>query len=230
MPDAVIGGSVGPQAVKAGDGAFLDLSLDSTGAPLVSERQARFHELANRGLLFMGGMGLTSISNATFTTATTGVTATPIAGVWNPSTSTVNLIILQAYLGVTMTALQATGVGAFAWMVAVGNAAISTGAAPYNTKTLVATGSFAKNMAGAALTGMTGTLATVRGSSLTGGSAVGVAFLATQAGAQTQQTAGLENIDGSIIVPPGGILALMATVTGVGHSATSGLLWAEVPV
>ena len=56
------------------------------------------------------------------------------------------------------------------------------------------------------------------------------AFLATQVALQTQQVSFIEQIDGAVIVPPGGVLALLATATGVAHSAVSSLLWEEVPL
>ena len=140
-------------------------------------------------------------------------------------------MILQAVLSVSQTALQATGPGAFAWMTSVGNAGLTLGTTPLNRKTLVQAGSSAKGLSGIALTGLTTNLATRFASSLGGGSAIGVAFLATQAGAQTVQApANVENFDGGLIVPPGGILALMASITPVGHSAASGILWEEVAI
>ncbi len=54
--------------------------------------------------------------------------------------------------------------------------------------------------------------------------------LATQAGAQTQSAPSLELFDGALIVPPGGVLALLCSLTPVGHSAASGLVWEEVPI
>lgn len=228
MPDAIVGGEVGIQ--QSGDGPGLPLRLDRQAALVVSELNGRFAELAYRGQLYSGGMTLTSISNATFTSATTGATATPIAGLWNPLNSGVNAFILQAQLGVTITALQATGGGPYVWMVGTASNAVTLGAVPFSMKTLLAAGSVLKNMAGAALTGLTGALSIVRASSLGGGSSSNVAFLATQVAMQTQQVSAVENLDGSIMVPPGGVLALMATTTPVAHSAASGLLWAELPV
>jgi hypothetical protein len=214
-----------------GAGTFKPFTSSISGAQRVSDAHGRFMDAALSGRLYTGGMVGTSISNATFTTATTGATATPIIGLWNPTTSTANLIVLQAFLDVYMTALQATGVGGMAWMGCVGNSAITTGSDPINARTLVATGSQAKFFAGTALTGMTGTLAIIRGSGLSGGSAVTAAFLATQAGAQTQLPSGsIEVIDGSLIVPPGGVIGLFAAATGVGHSATSGIIWEETPL
>lgn len=201
-----------------------------TGEAILSELHGRFYEQNSRGGVFSGGMALTSINASSFTTGTLSASCTPVAGVWNPSTAIVNLVILQATLGVTMTALQATGCGPFVWASSVGNTAISTGNTPLNRKTLVAAGSSAKDMTGVALTGLTNALTVKFGSALGGGSATSTAFLATQAGPQTQQASASENIDGSIIVPPGGVLALLATATPVAHSAVSSLIWEEVAV
>jgi hypothetical protein len=229
MTQVEVTGQVGPQVV--GDGSSAALRQGRSAEAVVTELHGRFYEQNFRGTLFSAGMSITSISNATFTVGGIGATTTPVVGVWNPATSTVNLVLLQASLTVSQTALQATGPGGFVWCMSTANAAISTGAAPLNRKTLALSGSFGKDMSGVAVTGITNALVPRFGSSLGGGSAVGAAFLATQAGAQTVQAAGnVENIDGAIIVPPGGIVALLTTLTAVGHSAASALLWEEVPV
>ena len=230
MTDVNTAGQVGPQVLSDGSiGARF--RQGKGGEQVVTDLHGRFYEQNNRGNLFSAGMGMTSISNATYTTGTLGNTVTAIAGVWNPPTSLVNLVILQAILAVSQTALQATGPGGFVWASSVGNTAISVGAAPLNRKTLVASGSSAKDLTNLAPTGLTNNLTVKHASSLGGGSAIGTAFLATQAGAQTVQApANTENIDGSIIVPPGAFLALLATITPVGHSAASALVWEEVPL
>jgi hypothetical protein len=218
---------VGPQI--AGDGSTPTQRGGRNAEGLVGELHGRFYEQNFRGNIFSDGMTLTSISNATFTSATTGATGTPVAGLWNPSTSVVNCVILQVSVGVTMTALQSTGPGGFVWMTSVGNTAISTGNNPFNRKTLVASGSSAKGMCGVALTGLTNATAVRFGSALGGGSP-GYAFLATAVAMQTQAPGQVENFDGSLIVPPGGVVALMATTTPVAHSAVSAIMWEEVPI
>ena len=40
----------------------------------------------------------------------------------------------------------------------------------------------------------------------------------------------IDLIDGAFVVPPGGVLALLATGTPVAISAASSLLWEEIPV
>lgn len=203
---------------------------DITGAAVVTDGHGRFNEIALRTRLFSGGMGLTSISNVTFTSATLGATCTPIIGIWNPLSSTVNVSVLQAMIGVVMTALQATGGGPYVWAASVGNGALTLGAQPFNRRSFTQSGSTTKVFAGVALTGLTNNLVVLQGSGLMGGSAVTAAFLATQAGLQTQQLSSVENLDGSFIVPPGGVLALLATTTPVAHSAVSGILFEDIPV
>lgn len=210
-------------------GTFKPLTAGISGGQRVSDAHGRFMQPTLEGRVFSDGMGLTSVSNVTFTTATLGATATPIAGVWNPLTSNRYLVVLQAILGIGITALQATGCGPYAWAMSIGNGALTLGNLPLSRLTLAKTGSVAKGLAGIALTGLTNNLVVMHGSALFGGSDE-VAFLATQVGAHMQQGSSVENLDGSIIVPPGGVLALLATATGVAHSAVSGLIWEEVPI
>lgn len=227
--------SVGAIALPAGaateaDGALPVARAGRSGEAIFQELHGRFYEQNFRSLLYSDGMGLTAISNATYTTATLTASVTPIVGVWNPSTSGVNLVILQATLGVTQTALQSTGGGPYVWAMSTGNTAISTGTTPLNRKTLVKSGSAAKGMTNTTPTGLTNSLVVMHASSLGGGSGYNTALLGTAIGYQPGLNAFTENIDGGLIVPPGGFLALLATTTPVAHSAASSLLWEEVAV
>lgn len=213
-----------------GSGTFKPLTAGISGGQRVTDAHGRFMQAALEGRLFSGGMTLTSISNVTFTTGTLGATCTPIAGVWNPLTSNKNLAVLQAILNAIMTAATNTGPGGFAWAMSVGNASLTLGSLPLNRLTLQKTGSVAKDMAGIALTGLTNNLAVMLGSALGGGSSANFSFVGTAVGQATANVASVENLDGSIIVPPGGVLALLATTTPVAHSAVSGLIWEELPI
>lgn len=212
------------------DGVPADFRLGRLADLIVSELHGRFYEQAFRGNLFSGGMASTSINAATFTTGTLGPTCTPIIGVWNPPQSGVNLVILQAYLNIAVTAATSTGGLPFVWATSVGNGAISTGNAPLNRALLLPQGSRAKDMSGVALTGLTTNLTVRQASALVGGSAASFSFVGTAAGQVTAAGGNNEEIlEGSFIVPPGGVLALLASTTPVAHSAASGLLWEEVP-
>lgn len=222
---------VGPD--WGGTGTFKPFTSALSGAQRTADGHARFMDACLAGRVFATGTasGL-SISNVTFTLATTGATATPIIGAWNPSTSPVNLVIWQAILSVYMTTLTGTvGPGGFVWMVATGQVAnLTLAVAPFSRRTLTATGGYGRGLTGAALTGLTATLATMCASTLNGGSGMTTAFTETAVGARAPNISSVENIDGAIIVPPGGVLALQGSVTPVGHTALSGLVWEEVPI
>lgn len=224
----VIQGQVGPSTYQ--DGALNDVRLGRAGELVVQELHGRFYEQNYRGSVFSDGMALTSINNATYTTGTLSATVTPVIGLYNPSTSTVNLVILQASLSIIQTALQATGPGGFVWAMSVGNTAVSTGNTPLNRKTLALGGSQAKGLTNVAPTGLTNNLVVRFGSALNGGSSYNASLLATAAGFQTNSPGAVENFDGNFIVPPGGVIALLANGTPVAHSAISAIVWEEVPL
>lgn len=211
-------------------GTFPTVRLGNQGDQITSQLHGRYYEQALRGNLFRGGMGLTSISNVIWASQLDATTK-PITGIWNPTTSGVNAVILKATLGCTVTAATTTGGGPFVWATSAANSALTLGTTPWNMGNLVQTGSRVKDMSGIALTGLSGALAVRFASALNGGSAGGFSFVGTAAG-QFTPAGGIneENIDGSIIVPPGGVLALLATTTPVALSAVSAILWEEVPV
>jgi len=216
-----------PQA----DGAGLGLVRGGrTGEFVISDAHGRFQEAATRGFLYSGGMTLTSIANATFSTATLGATATPIVGVWNPLTSGKNLVVLQVKVAPVNTALQTTGAGALMWATSTGNGAISTGNSPLSRLTLLAAGSLAKDMSGVALTGLTNNLVVRDAAALGSGVISNLSTLQTAAGLFPPMIVGVDNVDGSFIVPPGGVLALLSTGTAVAISAASSIPWEEVAV
>jgi len=220
----------GPQLASDGNIAAAARG-GKQGELMVSELHGRFYEQAYRGNVFYGGgTAVQAITNATFTIATTGATATPILGLWNPLSNNVNCVILQACLVTILTALQETGPGPYVWASSLGNNAITTGATPTNAKTLQASGSNAKVFGnGAALTGMTGTLAAIRGSSLPTIMS-NLSTLQTAAGLQMASPGGVENFDGCFQVPPGGVIALLGSGTPVAVSCAGTLTWEEVPV
>lgn len=209
-------GQVGPQ--QSADGTFPDLRMGRTAEGIVQELHGRFFEQCFRGNVYRNGMTVTALSANTITlTATT----TPILGVWNPSTSPVNIVILQAVLQIVYTA-AGTVDGVKVWATSLGNNAITTGSNPFNCKTLANSGSFAKGMAFQALTGLTNNLVIQFGAGLNNVAQTGTA--------QAITNAAVENFDGSLIIPPGGVLALLNTTSTTAVSASGYLLWEEVPI
>lgn len=224
-------GQVGPQNNADGNVPVQGFRQGKQGELIASELHARYYEQVYRGNVFSGGMTLTAINAATFTSATLGATCTPLMGVFNPVGSGVNAVILAAKLSVSLTALQNTGAAPFVWAASVGNSApLTLGLQPWKRNTLQQSGSLLKNLAGVALTGLVSNLAVIGSSALSGGNAYNIASLGTAAGFTTTQAAAVEWMDGLFIVPPGGVLVLLATTTPVAHSAASTLAWEEVPI
>ena len=208
----------------AADGAMLEHRFNRTGALITADGHARYMEAAMRGNLYSTGPATVMTLAATHAIATLGATCTPIVGVWNPLSSNVALIIMKAKLALSTFGNSAAPSGCFFWATNINQAAISTGLNPLNRKTLSQTGSQAKGFANTALTGMTTNLV-VQGAASFGGT------MAAQGATATPMIAGegVEEFDGSFIVPPGGVLALLSAATATITTASSMLLWEEVP-
>ena len=220
----LIQGQVGPPSVQSlSPGTNPTLRLGQFAEQLVSDLQARFYENNYRGNIFSVGMTVVALSANTITlTATT----TPILGIWNPTTSPINAVLLQATLQIVTAGNSAVVPGAFVWATSIGNGAISTGLTPFNRKTLAAAGSQCKGFAGStALTGITNNLVIAEAADF--GTLV-VAQGAT--GTPIISPPMVQNFEGGLIVPPGGVLALLNTTSTTTISVAGKLMWAEVPV
>lgn len=224
----ILQGTVGPgQANMDGTVSPAGFRTGKLNDLIVSELHGRFYEQVARNNLYSVGMGATALSANTITLV---AATTPILGVWNPSTSTVNLVLLQAALQIYINTLTTpVGCGPLVWASSLGNTAISTGLTPFNRKTLGSAGSQAKGFAGAtALTGLTNNLVIFEAADLqndtilTHGTVTAVQPMTS--------TGGVQNFDGSLIVPPGGILALLNTTSTTTTSVAGRLLWEEVPI
>lgn len=220
-----VSGQVGPQAVADGV-TSQPFRQGKAGDIILSELHGRFYEQVYRGNVF--GNGVTALTALTANTITLTAATTPILGVWNPPTSIVNLILLQATLASGINAAAATGPGAFVWAASNGNTGISTGSAPVNHKTLTAVGSQAKGMAFVALTGLTNNLVLLEAADFPNPTIITTAAVPTSV--QTPTVSYTQNLDGSFIVPPGGVFALLNTASTTTVSVTGRLLWDEVPI
>jgi len=212
------------------DGTQVTARGGKTGELVIGNAHPKYYEATVRSNVFSTGMTLTSISNATFSTGTLGATCTPIIGIWNPVNSGKNAVVMFAKLQLINTALQVTGAGAFVWCTAVNQSAISTGLTPLNRVSLANSGSVCKGFANTALTGLSGNL-TVQSAAGLGGLLSNLSTLQTAAGLMPSAPTYVDNLEGSIIVPPGGVLALLCTTNPpVAVSASTGLVWEEVAI
>lgn len=215
---------VGPQIVS--DGATPNMRAGKTGEAVVQELHGRFYEQNYRGNLYSFGLSNTALVSAN--AIATGVTssAQPVIGLYNPATSQVNLVILQASIVTTTVANTAVAPGGFMWVGSAGNTGVSTGSTPVNMKTLVASGSSGKAFAvSTPLTGLTNSLATLRASGIASINAAGPSTAISQALSNT-----VENVDGAIIVPPGGVVALMNQLSTTTINVSVSIVWEEVAI
>lgn len=221
-----IGGQVGP--ALAADNTYPPMRLGRSGEPIVSELHGRFYEQTFRGnVFFVGTTGIVALSANTITLT---ATSTPILGIWNPSTSAVNAVVLQASLSTVInTVTTPVGSGAYVWAGSTGNAAISTGLTPWNAKTLAQSGSSVKGFAGAtALTGLTNNTVIMAAADFPSITALTYGTIANTN--VIYSNGAVQNFDGNMIVPPGGVLALLNTTSTTTVSVVARLLWEEVPL
>src|SRR5262249_31658310 len=107
---------VGP--TQNADGSNNVGRAGKTGEQIFSELHGRFYEQNSRGALFSIGQSITALSANTISLTSS---TTPIVGVWNPSTSSVYLSILQAALTVVANNLTSgAGPGLFVWASSTG--------------------------------------------------------------------------------------------------------------
>lgn len=224
-----IAGQVGPQILQ--DGATQAFRQGRGGEQVITALHGAYFEQNFRGNLYSAGIGLTAINNATYTTGTLTASVTPVLGIYNPIGSPVNLVPLFASLGVTVTAATSTGGAPFVWATTITTTELTaTLTVPMNRKTLKRGGGFGRDITNVAPTGMTPNLTVCCGSALGSGSAAAFSFVGTAVGQVTSFVPSIEYLEGSWIVPPGGVLVLLATTTPVAHSAASCMVFEEVPI
>lgn len=223
-------GQVGPQIV--GDGSNPISRFGRAAEQVVQELHGRFYEQVFRNNVFSIGCSVTALSANTIALTSSG---TPILAVWNPSSSPVNIVMLQAMLTVAANTLSSpVPPGPFVWASSIGNSALTLGSAPFNRRTLASVGSQAKAYpGGVALTGLTNNLVIFEGAdlpNLSGLTNSGTITAQTTGSNATAGAFGVQNFDGSLIVPPGGILALLNTTSTTTYSVSGRLMWEEVPI
>ena len=219
-----IQGNVGQQ--NQSDGAQNIIArFGRQGDQMTSLLHGRFYEQCYRGKLFSNGhLGLVALSANTITLTPT---TTPILGVYNPYGSGVNLAILQASLSAGINNTASTGPGAFVWATSTGNTALSTGSVPF-TRFLGGAAAMGKGLAGVALTGLTNNLVVAHGADFPSPTVITTSVVPTTV--TTPMVSATLQMDGGIIVPPGGILALLNTVSTTTISVYGRMVWEEVPV
>jgi hypothetical protein len=211
MPDAVVGGTVGPSGTsRVSDGTPTTAALGPAGEWLVSERLPRYEELAWRGQLFMARAVVTA--PVIFSTAA----GTGGPRIWNGS-SKINVVPVAMGFGQTVSTTVAAALGLTG----------GTGQTVVPTATTAAD-NLINMFLGA---GQPGANAYRVGTP----SAAGSFFLPLadiDTGALTTGVGGFNWIElaGMMIVPPNGWVSVSASATATTFVGQIALIWAEVPV
>jgi hypothetical protein len=212
-PNTKVTARVGP--VQSQQGSDVQLRSDKSGALAMVEAHGDLNEAVLSGNVFT-----IQVKTATVT-ATTDISPLPVTsgrglvGLINPVSSGKNASILK----IGMSTVSGTPGGPFYIDVIPPNSgATLAGTAPINNLTLQSAGSAMRGIAAAV---PANTVAGVMLRPLGGPAAVA-------AGAGPYQVD--EWIDGGIIVPPGGLLAITAHATGTTHVVSGYITWEEIPI
>lgn len=204
------------QLTRQAQGTAPNAPGGNFGEALDSRLFPDLYTLAKGGFLYT--VSATGVNPTAFTG---GAAGTPIFGIYNPITSGKDLVIIQARLALRTGGTAAASTSFNFWGVSQGGTApTGTQSQARNLYTMGASGSQAYVMNS---TANTGALAS---------NLIAPSFgLTTVATTPTQQiTNAVDNVNGAIIVPPGGYLAYGISVALTSGSVDAALIWAEVPV
>lgn len=185
------------------------------GEALFSELAPQYYSLLKNNKVFS-----LAAAAANPTAFTGGAAGTPLIGLYNPVTSGVDLVILQARLSVKTTGSAAVSWDAGFYSVNQGGVAV-TGSQTQarNLYSQSNTGSAAYGMVNAANTAALAS--TLIAPSLSGG--------LTAATAVTNVASAVDDVKGAIVVAPGCYLAFGVSGSLTAAAMNAALLWAELP-
>ena len=186
------------------------------GEALFSELNPVYYSLLKAGKVF----SLSSLGTATLTAFTGGAAGTPLFGLYNPATSGVDLVLLQARYGVRTTGTTA-GTVDFSFF-----AANQGGVAVTGTQTQ-ARNMYSQAATGSAGYGMVNVPNTAAIASTLIAPSLSLGNVTTTAGLNAAVT--VDDIKGAIVVAPGCYLALGASAALAVASIDATLIWAEIP-
>jgi hypothetical protein len=210
----LVQGQVGISSAKLGEGANANIAQGYQGELLKSDLMARYYQLAKRGFLFHMATSSVTIVAANASPLAAG-TGQPIAGLWNPPNSGVDLVICKQFFET----ISGTPGGGLLWNFANAPAITATANGVINSAYLGSGGrSAARGFVNTALTGAP--LQTLLRHA--------EAISAVAAGASTME--GMEDLAGDIIIPPGVFAGVASFATGTSHIVQASLSWAEIPV
>ena len=202
--------------VTVSDGAPRELRLGSKGELFTSESVGKYYEIAKRGQLFHASMQAGSALGVALTA--TAVTLT----LYNPSTSTVNLAVLQC--GISITTQQVT-TATVENIVYAANVDPSAAIPATTTSATIRPGLLGLN----AGQGKAFTAATLPAAPVVVRPFPLAAFMQITTQIAQPNLAAIDNIDGAISLAPNTCLTIQGLATTTGVSGIVSFTWAELP-
>lgn len=209
----LIQGQVGPavSSTSLGAGTNPNLRLDNLGGLNASQLLPRYYETTYRRQMY-------TVANQSVT-ATTAALATTYTGLvlGNPSSSTVNVVLTKVGYGFI---LAQTTAGVIGLMTGTGfGTTFATGSITPRNRFVGSVGSQCLASSGSITLPTTPALETIIGSYGTGATT-------------TTQTQGptIIDLEGSLIIPPGGYAAFYTSAATVASSFFGSFQWVEVPL
>jgi len=185
------------------------------GELFVSELNPVYYSLLKANKVF--SLSVAGANPSAFVGAAAG---TPLLGLYNPATSGVDLVLLQARLAIRTTGTAAVATDFNFWGVNQGGVAVTgTQTQARNMYSQANTGSAAYGMANTANT------AALASALIAPSVSIGL----TAATAVTNVGVFADDLKGLIVVSPGSYLAWGASVAPTAASVDGALLWAEIP-
>ena len=217
----LIQGQVGPSSTQSVlPGSTPAVRLGQQGDLVASQLHGRYYETTYRNNVF--SLSLNNVATGSTLTAYVGASGgTPALAVYNPPGSGKNLVPLMAsYNNVVSAGTSAATVAWALWYgptVAITQATLSPA---LNQASLQATGSSSIGYKNVATTSST---------ALTNAYNIGYYYWASAVGA-FQSTPTLADLFGSVVIPPGSMMALGASAAATAATWQCNLIWEEVPV
>lgn len=214
--------------IRAGIRRLLDGSADvargtQDSALVTADGHGRYGELAARGAMFSGGTGFAGTTIVAANVTPIGAAAATILSLYNPIGSGVDVELIR-----TLIAHISGTPGAGAWLynfqfnqtlTAIQNCFGVAGGTPVPNRLGGNAGGKARVFTQTALTGSAAQLQH---------RAIGTTQFAAAIAATTQGLGFVDEVAGSIVIPPGGLLSIAAPVIGTTHIVAASFEWDEV--
>ncbi len=204
----LIEGKVGEQ-IQLASGVSQPVRLDNSSALVVTDAHAKYQEAARRGNIFYGAIAGQTTTVGTNTTYTGLVLSNPVG-------SPVDLVLLKVGVSFIVAFAAGSHIGLMTGYAAATDVTHTAAVTP-RSQFINGSGGCNGKLDSSATLSATPVLNTLLGSGLTGAITT-----------VPQITPGLFDLDGSIVLPPGGFVAIYTSTASGSNSGGLSMSWEEV--